>query len=116
MKRSSLIGILRGAAFATALATAVLVAQAADAPKKKGKAKDAAPANPAAAAMAKFDTDKNELLDSKERPALREAFAKDASLKPLDANGDGLLDNGEINRIEDPPRQKNAKKKAAATK
>ena len=43
-----------------------------------------------------FDTDNNKELDSTEREALRKAFAIDPSLKPLDANGDGKLDDGEI--------------------
>ena len=43
-----------------------------------------------------FDGDNSKELTGAEREALRKAFATDPSLKPLDANGDGKLDDSEI--------------------
>ena len=43
-----------------------------------------------------FDGDNSKELTGAEREALRKAFATDPSLKPLDTNGDGRLDDGEI--------------------
>jgi hypothetical protein len=116
------VSICRTLALALSLGAVLAVADAADATKKKGKAKAAAtPAEPAAppyeAAMARFDKDGNGLLNRTERDALRTAFATEAPLKPLDSNGDGKLDEGELDRVEDPPKAKGQnKKKAAETK
>ena len=119
---SRTLPFLRALCPVLALAAALAVAGAADAPKKKGKAKAAeapvAPAEPAAppyeAAMARFDKDGNGLLSRAERDALRAAFAKEPPLKALDTNGDGRLDEGELNRVEDPPKAKAQKKKKDA--
>lgn len=126
---------LRGSVITLTLAAIVLVTHAAD-NKGKGKGKNESKGNAVAkgktegkgnaetggatpkAVMGRFDKDRNEVLDPKEREALREAFAKDASLRNFDTNRDGVLDNGEINQIEVPPpapKNKN-KKKAAETK
>jgi hypothetical protein len=43
-----------------------------------------------------FDVDNSKELTAAEREALRKAFAIDPSLKPLDTNGDGKLDDAEI--------------------
>ena len=43
-----------------------------------------------------FDTNNTKELTGAERDALRKAFETDPSLKPLDTNGDGKLDDGEI--------------------
>ena len=43
-----------------------------------------------------FDSDGSRELGSAEREAMRKAFATDPSLKRLDTNGDGRLDDGEI--------------------
>ncbi len=43
-----------------------------------------------------FDTNNSKELTGAEREALRKAFATDPSLKPLDTNDDGRLDDGEI--------------------
>jgi hypothetical protein len=93
---------------ATALAAVVAVdlASAADAKKKK-----AAPAPSPADPMARFDANANGVLETKERDALRAAFAKEAALKPLDLNADGKLDESEINAVEVPPKAKGGGKK-----
>ena len=43
-----------------------------------------------------FDTNDSKELTGAERDALRKAFATDPSLKRLDTNRDGVLDDGEI--------------------
>ena len=43
-----------------------------------------------------FDGDNSKELNGAEREALRKAFETDPSLKPLDTNGDGKLDDAEI--------------------
>ena len=43
-----------------------------------------------------FDTNNSRELTGMEREALRKAFETDPSLKPLDTNGDGKLDDAEI--------------------
>ncbi len=43
-----------------------------------------------------FDTNNSKELTGAEREALRKAFATDPTLKALDTNGDGKLDDGEI--------------------
>ena len=43
-----------------------------------------------------FDGDNSKELTGVEREALRKAFETDPSLKPLDTNGDGKLDDAEI--------------------
>jgi hypothetical protein len=74
--------------------------------KKQGKAA-ATVSDP----MARFDQNANGVLEKKERDALREAFAKDASLKALDLNADGKLDESEINAVEVPPKARGGGKK-----
>jgi hypothetical protein len=46
-----------------------------------------------------FDKDKSRELSAAEREALRQAFATNPSLKPLDTNRDGKLDDAEMNAI-----------------
>ena len=46
-----------------------------------------------------FDSDDSHELGSAEREAMRKAFATDPSLKRLDTNGDGRLDDGEITAV-----------------
>ena len=46
-----------------------------------------------------FDSDNSRDLSSAERDAIRKAFASDPSLKHLDTNGDGRLDDGEITAV-----------------
>ena len=43
-----------------------------------------------------FDADNSRELSGAERDAIRKAFATDPSLKHLDTNGDGRLDDSEI--------------------
>ena len=43
-----------------------------------------------------FDSDSSQELSGAEREAIRKAFATDPTLKRLDTNGDGRLDDGEI--------------------
>jgi hypothetical protein len=95
------------AATALALLIAGTPAHAADGQKKK----KAAPAPSAADPMARFDVNANGVLETKERDALRAAFAKEAALKPLDLNADGKLDESEINAVEVPPKAKGGGKK-----
>lgn len=69
--------------------------------KKKNKVK--APETPTAAVadvMARFDKNQNGILDTPERAAVRAAFAAEASLKSLDLNADGKLDEGELDKAE----------------
>lgn len=46
-----------------------------------------------------FDSDSSQELSGAEREAIRKAFATDPSLKRLDTNGDGRLDDGEITAV-----------------
>ena len=46
-----------------------------------------------------FDSDNSRELGGAEREAIRKAFAIDPSLKRLDTNGDGKLDDGEITAV-----------------
>ena len=51
--------------------------------------------------IAKYDTNKNGVIDADEKEALRKDFAKDkdGELKALDKNADGKLDDDEIAAI-----------------
>ncbi len=46
-----------------------------------------------------FDSDTSQELSSAEREAMRKAFATDPSLKRLDTNGDGRLDDSEMTAV-----------------
>ncbi|MBI3880016.1 MAG: hypothetical protein HY301_08110 [Verrucomicrobia bacterium] len=47
----------------------------------------------------RFDKNHNGVLDDEEKTELKKAFETDATLKSLDLNGDGKLDDGEIAAI-----------------
>jgi hypothetical protein len=49
--------------------------------------------------LKQYDTNRNHKIDGGERDALRKAFASNTALKALDTNGDGQLDNREIDSI-----------------
>lgn len=79
----------------------------------------AAAPGPKARIFAQFDTNKNNVIDGDEIPAVRAAFAADpkGDLGRFDNNQNGKLDDAEIAEIK-PPGQKGAKggKKDGATK
>jgi hypothetical protein len=80
----------------------------------------AAAPGPKARVMAKFDTNKNNVIDGEEIAAVRAAFAADpkGDLARYDTNQNGKLDDSEIAEIK-PPGQKGAsggKKKATPAK
>ena len=88
---------------AATLSIAVAVT-AAEGKKKNAKVKSAeTPAATVADVMARFDKNHNGILDASERAEIRKAFATDASLKALDLNGDGKLDEGELDKAEGGP-------------
>lgn len=79
---------------------------------------DAKPAKNAASkatpGCSRFDADENGALDDKEKTALREAFeAGDTTLRLLDTNNNGKLDESEIEaiKLDDKKKGKGKKKK-----
>ncbi|MBI3880015.1 MAG: hypothetical protein HY301_08105 [Verrucomicrobia bacterium] len=73
----------------------------AEAKKKNERVKSPeTPPEAVADVMARFDKNHNGILDAAERAEIRKAFAADASLKALDLNGDGRLDEGELDKAE----------------
>ncbi|MDB6113486.1 MAG: h [Lacunisphaera sp.] len=82
-----------------ALAPAALVAAQSDGPKAR--------------LMAKYDTNKNGVIDGDEIAAIRAAFAAEPAgdLKKYDANKDGKLDDAEIALIKGPGGKKGETKK-----
>ncbi len=84
-----------------------------------GSAFAAAAPGPKARLFAKFDTNKNNLIDGDEIPAVRAAFSAEpkGDLARFDTNHNGKLDDAEIAEMK-PPGQKGAKagKKEGGTK
>ena len=60
--------------------------------------------------LKQYDTNRNHKIAGGERDALRKAFASDTALKVFDTNGDGQLDNREIDSIKAKKHQKHAAK------
>ena len=63
------------------------------------------------AIFVKYDKNSNDVLDPDERAAIRADFATDTSLKVLDTNNDGKLDDTELDALKAPKKHKKNKHK-----
>jgi len=99
----------------TTLALAALLFSGAPAFAGAGKA-NGKNKNPNRGIVTQFDTSKDGTIDGAEKDALRAAFkaGTDASLKTLDTNSDGSLDDNEIAAIKAKSGGKGGKKKKKA--